>query len=168
MSDYSLMMACEAQGGPTPPPAIITRLVAYLEQGSMEEELNAFLEEHTDHAGRREAETGEYSLESQDLYRRFVSMVEDSMKDFLELEDLTDKDLKTVCEQALQDDCTNATSKFLEAWISSWEFESFMELLEDFRLEKLQDWSDEEEAKGGAKDSESKDGDEGESKWGHK
>ena len=63
---------------------------------------------------------------------------------------MSEQELKALCEQAMKDDRGTATSKFLEAWIVSWEFESFMELLEGFRLELLQDWGDEEaEAKGG-------------------
>jgi hypothetical protein len=168
--EYSMMMACEAQGGGEPP-AIISRLVIFLEEGKLEAALATFLEENTEHGARREEETGEYSLECQDLYRKYVSLIEDGMKGFLEREDVTDQELKTICEQALRDDRTNATSRFLDAWISSWEFEAFIDLLEEFRLEQLQDWDG--EAKGEAKEEEAGEGkqgsdDEAEAKWQHK
>ena len=109
------------------------------------------MEKHAeDDTARRDEESGEYTLQCQDLYQDFTRLIESNIKGFLEQENMSEQELKALCEQAMKDDRGTATSKFLEAWIASWEFESFMELLEGFRLELLQDWGDEAgEAKGG-------------------
>jgi len=107
----------------------LQRLLEFLGEENFEESLTNFLKNY---AGRLEfAEEGEeQSLKTFDVYRKWQRMMEIKLEKFAEREGLTNEEMQKKCAEIMEKN--PASASFMNALLSSFELEQFIDLAKDY------------------------------------
>mmetsp|Transcript_20827 Transcript_20827/g.34851 ORF Transcript_20827/g.34851 Transcript_20827/m.34851 type:complete len:159 (-) Transcript_20827:465-941(-) len=124
-----------------PPPedssqSFLIKLVTFMSEDDFENSLNAFLR---DNASKVEV-TGpdeEQKLGTYEIYQNYLKLVETKFEGFSAAAGLTPDQFQSEFVKLKQSDENGG--KFLDALIASWDFEKFLQLVQDFLQEEMEE-----------------------------
>mmetsp|Transcript_11369 Transcript_11369/g.13477 ORF Transcript_11369/g.13477 Transcript_11369/m.13477 type:complete len:199 (-) Transcript_11369:200-796(-) len=117
-----------------PPPedhiqSFVVKLATFLGEGDFEQATTQFL---TDNASKLPISNTEeeQSLESFDVYKRFLGLVEEKLEGYVSSMGMSEEDFQIKCIEASNSD--EAACTFIDTLIASWDYEKFVELSKRF------------------------------------